>query len=65
MRDISLRNQSVSLKPPFALNNLWGKNSFIELSENHRQGTAKLYADILNRVRFGEYFGDMLFFNQR
>ena len=36
-----------------ALNNLWEKFDSIELQMNHRQGTAKEYAEILNEIRFG------------
>ena len=33
---------------------LWGKFKFIILSKNHRQGTDKVYAELLNRVSVGE-----------
>ena len=36
------------------LNSLWHKFDVIELTENHRQGEDKVYADMLNRIRFGE-----------
>ncbi len=34
---------------------LWELFSFIELTSNHRQGQDKLYADMLNRLRFGDH----------
>jgi len=33
---------------------LWGKFQFIILTENHRQGNDKIYANLLNRVSVGE-----------
>ena len=33
---------------------LWGKFQFILLTENHRQGNDKIYANLLNRVSVGE-----------
>ena len=43
------------LQAHYFLNNLWEKFSSIELEQNHRQGTAKYYAHMLNEIRFGRY----------
>ena len=34
---------------------LWRRFDVINLTENHRQGNDKTYADLLNRVRVGEH----------
>ena len=38
----------------YNLNNLWSKFQIIELTKNHRQNEDGIYADILNRIRFGK-----------
>ena len=39
----------------FELRNLWEMFTVVNLVENHRQGEDKEYADLLNRVRIGEF----------
>ena len=39
---------------------LWRSFDVIHLTENHRQGNDKTYADLLNRVRVGEHTGEDL-----
>jgi hypothetical protein len=39
----------------YQLRNLWQTFSVVTLEENHRQGEDKTYADLLNRVRTGDY----------
>ena len=38
----------------FQAESLWNTFQVVNLTENHRQGKDKTYADILNRIRFGE-----------
>ena len=38
----------------YQLESLWKSFQVINLTENHRQGKDKTYADILNRVKVGE-----------
>ena len=40
--------------------NLWQKFDVINLKTNHRQGSDKSYADLLNRLRVGEHTVDDL-----
>ena len=42
----------------FQLRNLWQEFTVVILEENHRQGEDKIYADVLNRVRTGEFTED-------
>jgi ATP-dependent DNA helicase PIF1 len=39
----------------YRLRNLWETFKLVNLEENHRQGEDKNYADLLNRVRVGEF----------
>jgi hypothetical protein len=39
----------------YQLRNLWQTFSVVTLEENHRQGDDKTYADLLNRVRTGDF----------
>ena len=39
----------------YHLNNLWQLFEVVNLEENHRQGDDKTYADLLNRVRTGNF----------
>ena len=39
----------------YELRNLWQMFEVVNLEENHRQGEDKEYADLLNRVRVGEF----------
>ena len=41
-------------KLAFAVNPLWEKLRIVNLEENHRQGSDKTYADVLNRICVGE-----------
>ncbi len=42
----------------YKLRNLWEMFTVINLTENHRQGEDKTYADLLNRVRIGKFTGE-------
>ena len=45
---------SDKFKLAFNVDSLWKKFKFIVLTENHRQGEDRAYADLLNRARTGE-----------
>ena len=58
--------KSFDLQAHYHVRNLFNYFSFIELKENHRQEKEGFYADIVNRVRYGEYKDDDLnFFKSR
>ena len=46
------------MKLYYSIENLWMKFSVINLKTNHRQGSDKMYADILNRIRIGKQTED-------
>jgi hypothetical protein len=47
------RPYSQNFSKSYDLNSLWHLFAPIELTINHRQGEDKIYAEILNRIRFG------------
>ena len=54
-RFIFEKPRNSQLADSYELNNLFLKFSNVELIRNHRQGSAAIYADLLKRIRFGEY----------
>ena len=46
--------KSADFKLAFAVNPHWEKFRIVNLEENHRQGSDKTYADVLNRICVGE-----------
>ena len=46
--------KSGDFKLAFTINPHWEKFRIVNLEENHRQGSDKTYADVLNRIRVGE-----------
>ena len=46
--------KGIDYKLAFAVNPHWEKVRIVNLEENHRQGSDKNYADVLNRIRVGE-----------
>ena len=51
-------------KVSFTLRNLWHRFQVVNLEENHRQGEAKSFGDLLNRVRVGAHTEEDLKFLQ-
>ena len=51
-------------KVSFTLRNLWHRFQVVNLEENHRQGLAKSFGDLLNRVRVGAHTEEDLKFLQ-
>ena len=48
-----------SLKEVYSVFNIWGEFDCISLEVNHRQGKDKVYAELLNRIRFKEKDTDL------